>query len=275
MLNFVNLSGPMKRILCKTFLSDMTPLCRYSKYIARMSVYEVIPADPDIYINHCMLNSSDYKNIIKKKRISAIRQRSDLMFADIEFDFDQIYNFKSDIAWDLLQTTAGEIEDGATPSLFYMQYSCVKDYSYKVISLQSNDNITTKTTVYVESVAGIIKNWEVRSNSPDLVQEAKPIETMNRLCKFCLSQKSHFYIGGPGTQFNANYSEYDAKIFINSTTEGMKNFTILPGVVNNLRRHHVHTGNASIYKLQYQINKSDTEINFVLPIGGKCLCFHN
>ena len=156
----------MKRILCKTFLSDLTPLCRYSKDIARLSVYEVIPADPGIYIDHCMPDTPYYKNIINTQHVSAIRQRSDLMFADIEFSFDQIYYSKSDIAWDRFPTplsgrrTAEEIEDDVTPKLFYMNYACMSDYSYKVISLRSNDSLTTKTTVYVQSVTGIIEKWK-------------------------------------------------------------------------------------------------------------------
>ena len=104
------------------------------------------------------------------------------------------------------------------------------------------------------------------------MQKEKPIDPMNHLCKFRLSPNSYFYIGGPGTQFPENYTKYNAKILINSTNEKTENFTILPGVMNNLNRLLVHTGDTPIfYMMQYHSDNSDTEMIFVLPISGKCL----
>ena len=164
------------------------------------------------------------------------------------------------------------MKDDARPRLFYMKYTCMNDYSYKVISLQSNDNITTQTTVYVESVTGIIEKWEGRSKIPGLTQEVKQIENMNCLCKFHLSANSQFKIGGPGTQFPVKYAEDHAKILITSTNEKTENFTVLPGVMKNLEIQHVTTGNTQkFYILQYQSNNLVTEMNFVLPISGEYL----
>ena len=201
------------------------------------------------------------------------------MFHDTLFEFNSIYNKKSLALWELHNTfDNGEgfpqsnraIDLSQYPRIFHMRYTCSAGLKPKAISMQINDTMETRGSLYVESYTGLFDSW--RNGTINSVQKFIGVhDEALRVCYIVSSPQSKFYFGGPGTLFDDKYFADGVKYHLVSS-DGAVAHMILPGILNNLQRivitTHQQKQTYSLYMERGNWAKTKP-IKFLMPIGGK------
>ena len=261
----------MSRILCKTYLSNLQPMCRKASDIVYHSVLEIVLNKTSEYIYYCVPELRTDRQtdigILNPGNIQAIRQRSDLVFAGHVFDFDNIYGSESNIAWETSDGSHFQNSNEAL-KLYNITYSCISGYTTTVIPLQSSMEVVTRSYLYIEGRERIVSTWQ--TGSPYQSLEETYEDALRHKCKITLSAKGEFFVGGPGTQITLGLN-YPSLFNFSS---GNKTFILVGGILNNLERKYLSTSESiDTYIMEYVGDRLD----FILPLGGNqnFQCFLN
>ena len=245
-------------MLCKTYLSDLQPLCKSAADIVYESVLEIVPLEESDYIYFCAPGSGE-NMALNSKTVRALRQRSDLVFGRHVFSADTIYGSESGIAWETGDGSKFKI-GSRTPILYNMTYSCIPGYTTTVISIHSNSEVTTTRILYIEGREGMVRAWQ--AETPYQTLEKNFDGAIHYQCNMTLSAEGKFFVGDPGTQLSIKqYLTFQLKAPSSNET-----IPIQSGILNNLNRKYLSTLDSErVCILQY----FDDGLDFILPIGGK------
>ena len=284
----------MSRTICKTYISDHKPLCQSSENLVIQSFLEIVLKDSLYYIYNCTYNSALYLSSLSSEQILALRQRTDLMFQNFSFDFDTIFKPTVDVSWEFCNSVKDEeehedvheeeleqeydededrdqeaVEDSdcvfdlrKTPPVLHLIYTCRSTHDVKFISPETSETVETTSTVYIESYHGVFDYWK----HGHLGDPAKHISSGGAIqfkCEVRVSSGGNYYIGGPDTFFPVKYQNI-ILIEIKSTTEEYS-FTIVPGLVNNLKPHIIDEAG---HDMSFTVTYEGEPIYFCLPITG-------